>query len=160
MENVICEGCKKDNDQGDVTCWSCGRRLPVLAQPEPPLHPSNFSAHADNGDPFETARATVTVKFAEGSPIRLEQGDRLVIGRESDNRTVASLCGDNIEGHHAEIYLSNESAFIIDRNSLNGTFVNGERLEKEIPLPVTSTVLVQLAYNPPLLIKIELEDVE
>jgi pSer/pThr/pTyr-binding forkhead associated (FHA) protein len=58
-------------------------------------------------------------------PVTLDQS-RLTIGRDESNDLV--LKEDGISGFHAEIQLDEESIFLIDMDSTNGTCANGEKI--------------------------------
>jgi pSer/pThr/pTyr-binding forkhead associated (FHA) protein len=100
-----------------------------------------------------------TVGFSGSRKIVLDRGDRLVVGRSPDS-PVADLCSDNISRLHAEIYVSEKGAFVLDVGSTNGTFVEGERLAARSPWLVTSTAAVAFGADPPLRLTIEVEEVE
>lgn len=57
----------------------------------------------------------------------IPMGDWITIGRRSDNTLV--LSDEYVSGHHAKIFLKNNSCIIEDLNSTNGTFVNDEAIE-------------------------------
>ncbi|HEV2070000.1 MAG TPA: FHA domain-containing protein [Acidimicrobiales bacterium] len=111
---------------------------------------------ADGGDPFAVPSLSLHVKTDSGRVIELEPGDRLIIGRTPES-ALSSVCGDNISFRHAEIYVSGESAFIVDTNSTNGTFIDGERLAPGMPQLLTGSVSVQLATTPPMHLSIDLQ---
>ncbi len=52
-----------------------------------------------------------------------------IIGRKSDADIVFS--NPNISRHHAKVVTSDEGALVLDLGSTHGTFVNGERVEKQ-----------------------------
>jgi pSer/pThr/pTyr-binding forkhead associated (FHA) protein len=55
-------------------------------------------------------------------------GHAVVLGR--DRSCTIVLDGDNVSREHAEIRLEGEAVVLEDKNSTNGTFVNGERVSK------------------------------
>ena len=58
------------------------------------------------------------------------QKKRISIGRTSDNEIV--LDNKAVSRKHAEIEFGDDSALIIDNESLNGTFVNNRKINEEI----------------------------
>ncbi len=68
--------------------------------------------------------------------VRLQVGDRFhdihlektSIGRESDNDIV--LDHESVSGHHAEIVVSDNLVFLEDKESTNGTLLNGSLISK------------------------------
>jgi pSer/pThr/pTyr-binding forkhead associated (FHA) protein len=73
--------------------------------------------------------AEVLLKFkgAVVKEIPLEQ-DVITIGRKPDNDIV--IDNQAVSGHHAKFTNEGESLFIEDTNSLNGTYVNGQKVFK------------------------------
>ena len=52
----------------------------------------------------------------------------LTVGRSADN--VAALDGDDFaSAHHARVERQRDGIWLIDLNSTNGTWVNGERMD-------------------------------
>lgn len=69
-------------------------------------------------------------ELKEGSiiPIRSD----LTIGRKSDNLIV--LNEQHISGNHAKILVRNDSLFLEDLNSTNGTYLNGTKISGKVKL--------------------------
>ena len=61
-------------------------------------------------------------------PIRSD----LTIGR-SDGNSIA-LCDQHVSGNHAKIIVRNDSLFIEDLNSTNGTYLNGNKINGKMKL--------------------------
>src|SRR6266567_483169 len=57
--------------------------------------------------------------------------ERVTIGRSQDNQIV--LNDLEVSSHHAEILLKEQGYWITDVGSTNGTFVNQQRLERQVP---------------------------
>ena len=57
----------------------------------------------------------------------LKEGDRLTIGRDTDNDIVPKDAA--VSKHHAIIERVGEKLIVLDKESRNGTFVNGQRLQ-------------------------------
>jgi pSer/pThr/pTyr-binding forkhead associated (FHA) protein len=57
----------------------------------------------------------------------LKEGDRLTIGRHSDNDIVPKDAA--VSNHHAVIERKDEKVILVDKGSKNGTFVNGKRVQ-------------------------------
>ena len=57
----------------------------------------------------------------------LKEGDRLTIGRHPDNDIVPKDAA--VSNHHAIIERIGEKLIVLDKESRNGTFVNGKRVQ-------------------------------
>ena len=73
--------------------------------------------------------AKVLLKFKEAviREIPLDQ-DVMTIGRKADNDIV--IDNQAVSGYHARIKKEGQSLFIEDANSLNGTYINGQKISK------------------------------
>jgi len=73
--------------------------------------------------------AKILLKFKEAviREIPLDQ-DVITIGRKTDNDIV--IDNQAVSGYHARIKKEGRSLFIEDANSLNGTFINGQKISK------------------------------
>lgn len=73
----------------------------------------------------------IVVKFADRVIERVvTEQEHLSIGRTSDNDIVLDNRG--VSRHHARIEFGREGAEVLDLNSLNGTFVNQIRINRQI----------------------------
>jgi pSer/pThr/pTyr-binding forkhead associated (FHA) protein len=73
----------------------------------------------------------IVVKYEDKVIERIvTQNKRITIGRTSSNDIV--LDNKGVSRKHAEIELGDDSALIIDNESLNGTFVNNRKINEEI----------------------------
>ena len=57
----------------------------------------------------------------------LKKGDRLTIGRHPDNDIVPKDAA--VSNHHAIIERKGETLIVLDKESKNGTFVNGKKVQ-------------------------------
>jgi pSer/pThr/pTyr-binding forkhead associated (FHA) protein/tetratricopeptide (TPR) repeat protein len=71
--------------------------------------------------------------------INFEQGS-FTIGRLEGNDI--ELSSNSVSRHHARIYTQGEQAFVVDMNSSNGVFVDGERIYAATPLTSGSQIRV------------------
>src|SRR3970040_442119 len=73
----------------------------------------------------------IVVKFEERVSERVvTEKKRISIGRTPDNDIVLDNRG--VSRKHAQIEFSNNSAVLIDNESLNGTFVNNRKVTEEV----------------------------
>jgi predicted component of type VI protein secretion system len=82
---------------------------------------------------------SLTVSSGPGVGQSLEVEQEVVIGRENADLTIDD---PEISRRHAVIRPIERGVEVEDLGSLNGTFVNGERIEAAVPLTVTGTVRV------------------
>lgn len=73
------------------------------------------------------AKVILKFKGAVVKELPLEQ-DVITIGRKPDNDIV--IDNQAVSGHHAKFIKEEDSFFIEDTNSLNGTYVNGQKIFK------------------------------
>jgi pSer/pThr/pTyr-binding forkhead associated (FHA) protein len=105
---------------------SAGRDMPVAPQESFILAPSQLAAEHVVFDPgrlvVERSAALEVGKIFETGAVPV------TIGRSGEN-TIA-LDGDEFaSGHHARIESQRDGVWILDLESTNGTFVNGERVD-------------------------------
>ncbi len=166
MASVTCRVCRTENDPDDDACGNCGTPLPRrrASTPDPtrPQAPPAASAPPPpapspaGGDPFGSG-ASAALRVPGGRVITLEAGDRLLIGRGRDS-PLADLCSDNISRRHAFVGVRDGGVYVADENSVNGTYLNGSRLEPMREYPVTGHAVIELGSDPALRIEIEVSE--
>jgi pSer/pThr/pTyr-binding forkhead associated (FHA) protein len=112
--------------------WRVVRSASRDLRPAPPqesfvLAPAQAAA-ARGEPPAEPGQLVVTRSKALRSGKAFQTGPvPATIGRAEDN--AISLAGDDFaSGHHARVESARDGVWIVDLDSTNGTFVNGERL--------------------------------
>jgi pSer/pThr/pTyr-binding forkhead associated (FHA) protein len=116
---------------------SNGLKIPDQTGPMLPAAPQRPPSGID---PTEAALVVLASDSLEpGSVIRA--GGTIMIGRGLDN-AVALPDDDFASTHHARIEIHRESARIVDLESRNGTFVNGERVVSSRQLQSNDVVRV------------------
>lgn len=131
-------------------------------------------ASAYNGDTIKFGSVTLTVTLPGGgarpaalappAPDEAPQGPRLgtirlsdgseqpllagvtTIGRRSTNRVV--LPDPFASGAHAEIRAEEGKVVMVDLGSTNGTFIAGERIAPQTPIPVTDGLTITFGKTP------------
>jgi ribosomal protein L37E len=163
VEGLICPVCGQRFNDPHERCTKCGSPLTRLREAFDVIQ--NVAAISTaptpelrDYDPFRS-RTTVLIHAGDARLISLQVGDRLVLGRSPES-PLASLCGDNISSRHAEIYLDEEAAYIVDTGSTNGTFVDGRRISPGKPQQVTGTSTVHLGADPPFSLIVEVQGCE
>lgn len=100
----------------------------------------NFSVEEKNI--AETAsKISVSVRYqSNGVTETVKLNLPCVIGR--NHECPFHLADENASQQHARVYLENNAVLIEDLNSLNGTYVNGERIEKPVELLSGDEVMI------------------
>jgi pilus assembly protein CpaF len=84
---------------------------------------------------------TIHLKPADGEPSDLTfNRGKVRIGRDADNDV--KLPGWRVSRRHAELFVSNEQAFVRDLNSTAGTIINGQRETTHGPLTPEDTIQI------------------
>src|SRR6266545_4046615 len=89
-------------------------------------------AQSSNGSQAGPSRTSLALRFIsgkyQGGEFPLEEGQDIVIGRSSDLDMV--LVEEMVSRRHAHIKMRDGVVSIEDLCSTNGTFVNGEKIQK------------------------------
>jgi hypothetical protein len=133
---MYCNNCGAHNPQGANFCSSCGRPLAEREQSDTTI----TFAVADNevdleeevhisAEELEGGRGVLIVKRGPnaGSKFFLD-GEATTIGRHPDSDIF--LDDITVSRRHAEVRRGNEGFLLHDVGSLNGTYVNRERVEE------------------------------
>jgi hypothetical protein len=156
---IECPNCKHQEFVGTLYCTECGSRL-VHVSPMPTV---NISRDQLEDEANATKPSAPEPELASGAMIGLRvvsSGEILsLVGRE--NFTL----GRAVEGQavipdvdlatreaydmgvsrlHAEIRMLKDGIFLADLDSVNGTMVNGHKLEPQSPLPLRHGDILQL----------------
>src|SRR5687768_8957022 len=87
---------------------------------------------APNPGPAGASRTRLALRFIsgkyQGGEYPIDEGRRIVVGRSSDLDMV--LVEEMVSRRHAQISMSNQVITIEDLGSTNGTFVNGEKIQR------------------------------
>jgi hypothetical protein len=129
----ICSRCGTDNTADSNFCRHCGTRLmPPLGEQithdlglgGPEHHPSG---PAECAGPAGTVLQITSDGDRQGEIIGLA-GEVLTIGRTPESDLF--LDDITVSRHHARIVSDSGTFFIVDLDSLNGTYVNRKRIER------------------------------
>ena len=142
---MTCENCGKENRAGAIICLNCGRLLPQQAGT------TNFLGDTDFEDGFPkwgSARfnpSKLLVLSVEGEKdefaFKGSEIEDVVVGRADPDRDFMPPVDLNDVGgadkgvsrRHARIIRRDGSLHVIDLDSSNGTFLNGQRLVADQP---------------------------
>jgi pSer/pThr/pTyr-binding forkhead associated (FHA) protein len=151
---VICPYCQHESLEGTIFCPECGASLASAgeaapaadqewAQSMPPLEPKAVS---DSGS-RTTAQISPTqlrlLVLNSGRTIPCPMGEVILIGRSDASAGVfpeVDLNQDNgymagVSRRHARIIRRGDEFYLEDLNSMNGTFLNRNRLSAHTPTP-------------------------
>lgn len=137
MGEQICENCGKANPENEAYCYSCGHILPA-----------GLAAIATSALPDANVKAQLrwgTAYFGEESLLRIHVRDvnqvlevifhdQLVLGRAvGDVNPDVDLTPYNaqdlgVSRRHVKLTRESETLMVQDLGSINGTFLNGQRL--------------------------------
>lgn len=123
----------------------------VLDQ-DPTIDAPAPSGGGASADPFQTHRSGTrseggTVRLPDGQVVHLSRGRHLV-GRQPG--AAVPLADSRVSRRHAEIHVDGRGVRVQDLGSTNGTFVDGERVDEEVPLVGGETLSfggVELVYR-------------
>jgi pSer/pThr/pTyr-binding forkhead associated (FHA) protein len=129
MSHIYCPECGFQNPEAANYCSKCGA---LLRAPEPAEQTQAFSA--DEADPYDTLDLelkgpglVVRAPAARAGESFQPQGERTLIGRSPD--CVVFLDDVTVSRRHAVLAEREGRWFVEDQGSLNGTFVNRERVD-------------------------------
>ena len=71
----------------------------------------------------------------------------ITIGREADNQIVLNDPTDVTSRHHAVLVVMSNGKMTITDQSANGTYINGQRISSNVPVPVTRKDTVSFAHQ-------------
>ena len=139
MADVFCNQCGHRNPGNSNFCSSCGAALDVRGEDHTitlaPVEESTDSSDeiSVGMDELPEGAGVLLVKRGPGAGSRfvLEQ-DVVTAGRHPESDIF--LDDVTVSRRHAEVFRSGEGYAVRDVGSLNGTYLNRERIEREMPL--------------------------
>ena len=149
---IKCSFCGSVYPENTLFCEECGSYLaPGSEQATDPLSEDTVVG----GERTETGTApfkTLVLSIEDGGRIELPLSKEVVLGRLDASRAVfpdVDLTSENgmekgVSRRHACISRRENQVLIEDLNSLNGTFLNGNRLVPELPYPIKEGDQIQL----------------
>jgi hypothetical protein len=124
MAGVYCHQCGHRNPLGARFCASCGVELATSTDERT----ENLDALVTSDAPPAPGMASLVVTEGHRSGARwLLEGERVMAGRSGDSDVF--LDDITVSRRHAELTKSGEAWRIVDVGSLNGTYVNGKRVD-------------------------------
>jgi hypothetical protein len=137
---MICRSCGNPNREGEMICSVCGDFVPL-------------EANSLSGGFDKAPRGTCLVLFEfddEVYRIKVKRGAHLVVGRDmepGDDESLTKLARritkeGGISRQHAKLYVRDGTLMVVDLNSSNGTYLNGQRILPLEPYVLKSNDIV------------------
>jgi len=126
---MLCETCGTDNPSGSIQCQSCGRAL--VSAGTTVNFPLRQNESGSAGSPTAPAQSGAHLMVVKGSHSEQEiqlVGTETVMGRDPESSIF--LNDVTVSRKHAEISMLKDRFTIKDLGSLNGTYLNGERVDE------------------------------
>lgn len=139
MSEQVCSNCGKTNAEKEAYCYQCGHILPAGVQmlspktdalPDTPLQPQLRWGTAYFGD-----RSLLRIRIRDtADQLEVAFDSELVLGRAVDDvRPEVDLSPYNaqhmgVSRRHAKLSRESATVMVQDLGSVNGTFLNGQKL--------------------------------
>jgi hypothetical protein len=157
---IECPNCKHQEFVGTLYCTECGSRL-VHVSPMPTVNISRDrmedEANATKPSPPEgpelASGALMGLRvLSTGEIMSLVGRENFTLGRAVEGQAVIpdvdlatrEAYDMGVSRLHAEIRLLEDGIFLADLDSVNGTMVNGRKLEPQSPAPIRHGDILQL----------------
>jgi hypothetical protein len=149
---IKCPFCNHVYPENTLFCEECGSYLaPGSEYATDPLA-GQTAAELDQGRSERSRNRTLVLAIEDGGRFELPLSKEVILGRLDAGRAVfpdVDLTGEQgiekgISRRHARISRRENDVFLEDLNSLNGTFLNANRLVPELPYPVKDGDQIQL----------------
>ncbi len=108
---------------------------------EPPIVKAATKLKPEKKKKEEPKKAVVVSEFNNLSE-KLQVAGKLRIGRKADNDIV--LADPTISRYHAELSFENGQYWLTDLESINGTYLNGDRVKGRVKITSEDTIVVAL----------------
>lgn len=153
---IECPVCKHSEFVGTLYCTECGTRLVHTAPIE--LEGELADLDSNNGAPSGPGLAAGAVfglrVLATGDMVSLAGRDNYTLGRSAGSQAIVpdvdldtyGAQDQGISRLHAEIRLDGSGAHVVDLDSVNGTLVNGKKIEPQEPHVLRNKDVVQLGH--------------
>jgi hypothetical protein len=109
--------------------------------------PTQPSTNAHKEEPIQPPMGIVkcTKGCSLGQGLRLPQDRKVVVGKSPQNANLV-INNQNVSNIHCTIrYNATQNTYIVKDHSLNGTFVNGARIQNNVPMELPAGTVLSLA---------------
>jgi hypothetical protein len=161
---LTCPFCRGSHPAETARCPVTGALLPRRKAPPSPdttegpedepdaAVPDPHAEFLAEGDARATGVTDLALRLPTGEVVRVAPGTSVRLGREAS--PIADVCPDNVSRHHADVRADSTRVVVIDAGSVNGTFLNDQRLPPGEPRPVLPGDTIRLAADPPFLLHV------
>ncbi len=152
MATLTCSNCAAEVKPGDLICFTCGANLPrtVVRDDDSPAANTVMQEYLQPHQRSSPISAAVLrLSFPTGN-VEVPAGTTLLLGRDPEESLVAAAFAryENVSRRHATVTMDDGGhASIMDENSTNGTFVNGDRVLPGIAVRLADGDVVRLAAD-------------
>ncbi len=150
---IKCPFCNSVYPEGTLFCEECGSYLTAGDEQATEGLGVQEAAEARQGRrPSSTSFATLVLSIEGGGRIELPLSREVILGRLDASRaafpdvdlTSEDGADKGVSRRHARISRQDDQVFIEDLDSLNGTFLNAQRLVPQVPYPLQDGDQIQL----------------
>jgi hypothetical protein len=149
---IRCPFCNATFPENTLFCEECGSYIASGGEPATDPTASMAGSETDRGYTDRTKYRTLVLAIQDGGRFELPLSKEVILGRLDASRAIfpdVDLTGEDgleqgISRRHARIMRREDEVFVEDLNSLNGTFLNANRLVAELPYPIKDGDRIQL----------------
>jgi Fe2+ or Zn2+ uptake regulation protein len=153
IKKTICSVCDYENPSGEVVCVRCGAIIQISesgypdlgsipAEPQIQKQPELIGSSQFEQQNSIPDKPSLTLANRFGERIIFHPGD--IIGRY----TISTRDRNNyVSEQHAIVLFKNNTWFIRDKQSTNGTFINGIKVEPEKDYPIHTGDTISLSRH-------------
>ena len=159
MKIRVCKSCGTENSPADIECSDCMgdisgirpvEKVEIVERPEP----DNADSSSKTIQDVRKTSVLVLVSISaarNGDILPIKDGD--ILGREHVGKDLLAAFG-TVGRRHAKIIFCNGEWTIEDLGSMNGTYINGGKLEAGQKYPFKAKDIVALSKSCELLVEI------
>lgn len=137
---MFCTKCGRSLNDNMKFCPKCGTKRPNIGEQHSLIKGTNPFLTTENVV-ITTPKLSISVCYeSNGNTETVELVLPCVIGR--NHECLPRLTDGKVSQQHARVYLENNAVMIEDLNSMNGTYVNGEKINEPVELLSGDEVIV------------------
>lgn len=150
---ATCPACAAQVGPDDLICYTCGSNLPKTrasdSDAEVPITVAQKAVVRPKQPNGGISSTVLRITFPAGN-VEVPAGTSVLLGRDPAESLVAAAFEDceNVSRRHALVRVDDAGrATIMDENSTNGTFVNGDRLLPGLEVRIVDGDTIRLAAD-------------